>query len=415
MLSIPVTYLNMDSTPPAPSPGISLTPPLLLQEKELLFADWGLSDSDNSQSQSLPSSGTTATTAKTDARLAEKELEHRRKSRAFAAAAKKAAEQAIEKAKAEEAARLKALQEEEGESDSDNGDDKCDDDGDDIVEVIDLTQPARRPPPHPPRRTVSTIIESVRETATLRRTWSNPLPEGRRETKRKREEATVANTTAKRKPGRPAKATTNDAKKTKKDARDITPPLVPERQRIFDGLSFCYLPEGAYGARKLRINKARQHGARWVQSLAEATHAIVDKQLKWAEVEVYVKDELAKAKTSIEIETLDSDSAPKWPILVNETYPLDCIGFRHLLNPEQHRYRITGWVQAQAAKEKEKEKQKEKETEAEQEQSKGNDRNETTNTSPPNRYLIKPDRRQQSRLGTTGQQEHMIRQPRQGG
>lgn len=359
----------MDSTPPAPSPGISLTPPLPLHEKELLFADWGLSDSDNSQS--LPNSGTTA--EKPDSRLAEKELEHRRKSRAFAAAAKKAAEQAIKKAKAEEAARLKALREEGGQSDSD--------DDDDIVEVIDLTQPTPRPPPpRPPRRTVSTIIESVRETASLRRTSSNPLPEGR-ETKRKREEVT-ANTTAKRKPGRPPKA-------TKKDARNITPPLVPERQRIFDGLSFCYLPEGAYGARKLRINKARQHGARWVQSLAEATHAIVDKQLKWAEVEVYVKDELAKTSTET------PDSTPKWPILVNESYPLDCIGFRHLLNPEQHRYRITGWAKAQTAKEKELEKEKKTENEKTREK----DKSKTTNTSPPSRYLIKPDRRQQSRLG----------------
>ncbi|KAL1890972.1 hypothetical protein Sste5346_007969 [Sporothrix stenoceras] len=382
--------MDMDSTPPAPSPGISLTPPLPLHEKKLLFADWELSDSDNSQS--LPRSGTTVE-KKTDSRLAQKEIEHRRKSRAFAAAAKRAAEQAIEKTRAEEAARIKALREEEGECDND-----------DIVEAIDLTQtPRPRPPPHP-RRTVSTIIESVRETATLRRTSSNPLPEGQgRETKRKRErEDVAANTTAKRKPGRPPKAT----KKDKKDARDITPPLVSERQRIFDGLSFCYLPETALGARKLRINKARQHGARWVQELTEATHVIVDKQLKWAEVEMYVKDKLAKLSTE------EPESTPKWPILVNETYPLDCIGFRHLLNPGQLRYRITGWAQARAAKEKEKEKAKEKD--AVKEKTKENGERQTTNTSPPNRYLIKPGRRQQSRLGTTGQQEHMIRQPRQG-
>jgi DNA polymerase IV len=375
----------MDSNPPPPSPAASLTPPLQLHEKELLFADWGLSDTDGSQSP--PSSGTAE---KTNSRLAEREREHRRKSRAFAAAAKRAAGQAAEKARAEEVAKRMANQEDEDSSDSDS-----------IVEVIDLTRPAPPPPPRPPRRTASTIIESVRASATLRRTSSNPLPEGRKP-KRKREEET-----AKRQPGRPPKAARKDNKdkkdkKGKADARDITPPLVPERQRIFDGLSFYYLPDGAFGARKLRINKARQHGARWVHSLSEATHVVVDKQLRWGEVEVYVKEEMATTPASTE-------TSPKWPILVNETYPLDCIGFRHLLNPEQLRYRITGWTQAQAAKEKEKEKAGEKEKKMRKVETKAN------NTSSSSHYPIKPDRRQQNRLGTVGHQEHMVRQPRQGG
>ncbi|KIH95127.1 hypothetical protein SPBR_03510 [Sporothrix brasiliensis 5110] len=378
----------MDSSPLASSPTLSLTPPLPLHEKELLFTDWGLSDTDDSQ----PVTGL-GTVEKPDSPWTEREREHRRKSKAFAAAAKAAgervAETAAEKARADEAALM-----------ADHGSEKhggCD--NDDVVEVIDLTQPepkSPRPPhkpPHPPRRTASTVAAPVRASSstTLRRTSSNPLPD-RRGPKRKREEA-LDRATAARKPGRPAKTRMT----TKKNARDMSPPLVPEGQRIFAGLSFCYLPNGAFGARKLRINKARQHGARWVHSLREATHVVVDKQLRWADVEAHIRDELATASS-----TEPAAAAAAWPILVNETYPLDCIGFRHLLNPEQLRYRVTGWKDAQAAQE----------TATEKGPANITAHGKTSDTSPPGHYLIKPDRREQDRPGVARQQEHMIRQPR---
>ncbi|KJR86773.1 uncharacterized protein SPSK_02589 [Sporothrix schenckii 1099-18] len=380
----------MDSHPLASSPALSLTPPLPLHEKELLFTDWGLSDTDNSQPAT--SSGTVE---KPDSRWTEREREHRRKSKAFAAAAKAAVEKVVEKA-AEEAAREARADEAALRADHGGGE-HGGSDSDDVVEIIDLTQPELKPPgppqtlPRPPRRTASTVAAPVRPSSstTLRRTSSNPLPD-RRGPKRKREEV-LDRATAARKTGRPAKTT------TKKDARDISPPLVPEGQRIFAGLSFCYLPNGAFGARKLRINKARQHGARWVQNLREATHVVVDKQLRWADVEAHVRDELATM-----LSTDPEPAAAAWPILVNETYPLDCIGFRHLLNPEQLRYRVTGWKEAQAAQE----------TATGKGPANVTGHGKTSDTSPPGHYLIKPDRREQDRLGAARQQEHMIRQPR---
>ncbi|CAK7229295.1 hypothetical protein SBRCBS47491_007197 [Sporothrix bragantina] len=350
-----------------------------LHEKQLLFTNWGLND----DSQTLPSqdisSSSPAAPHATD--LAPAEKEHRRRSRAFAEAARAAADKKLAKEKKAEKRAREAEKQDEGQEDIEDSDD-------DVVEVIDLTQahiPRSRtqtrplPPPHPPRRTVSTILEPAKASAPLRRTNSTPLPEinarGRkRKTDAVDEQAKKART----------KVTARSTKANKK--RDVTPPLVPEGQRIFAGLSFYYLPDAALGARRLRIAKARQHGAQWVRSLREATHVVVDKQLAWSEVAAVVRDE-------------GGDETR--PIVVNEEYPLDCIGFRCLLNPAQHRYRVRGWTEGDVAgtSTKSKEKGKEKETDRES----------------PRRYVIKPDRRQQARLGSDASAvEHMVRSRRGG-
>ena len=371
-----------------------------LHEKEQLFTDWGLDD----DSQGFAHDGNTSSSpaAQNPAGLMQTEKEHRRRSRAFSEAARAAAARKA----AEEQAADKQVEDIEDSVDDDDGDD------DDVVEVIDLTQPhaRQRPrPPRPPRRTVSTILEPPKTAAAapLRRTNSTPLPETTTNVRGRKRKTDVADADAdkardnpKTKVFKPAKSSKSakPAKTSKK--RDATPPLVPEPQRIFAGLAFYYLPDAALGARRLRIAKARQHGAQWVRSLREASHVVVDKHLAWSEVAAVVRDE-------------GGDETK--PILVNEEYPLDCIGFRCLLNPAQRRYRVRGWTDegdaAGTATAESSRKKKKKEEEKKLEAKEVEDKKQVS----PHRYTIKPDRRQQARLGSDAPAAEYLERSRHGG
>ncbi|KAI0842133.1 hypothetical protein F5Y06DRAFT_168559 [Hypoxylon sp. FL0890] len=103
--------------------------------------------------------------------------------------------------------------------------------------------------------------------------------------------------------------------------------LVPEAQRVFKGLSFYYIPNDDINpARRLQITKAREHGVTWCRELVDATHIIVDKKLTYADIERYLQDD------------------PKWSekVLVNESYPIDCLRHRIIANPGQRQYKIAG-------------------------------------------------------------------------
>ncbi len=101
---------------------------------------------------------------------------------------------------------------------------------------------------------------------------------------------------------------------------------MPEAAQIFRGLTFYYIPNNDIApARKLRISKAQEYGAQWVRDLAVASHVIVDKHLEYKDIESLLR---ADAAASL--------------VVVNEDYPIDSIGFRTLLNPDQNRYRIPG-------------------------------------------------------------------------
>ncbi|XXG94700.1 hypothetical protein Hte_000957 [Hypoxylon texense] len=103
--------------------------------------------------------------------------------------------------------------------------------------------------------------------------------------------------------------------------------LAPEAQQIFRGLSFYYLPnDDIHPARRLRITKARQHGATWCRNLVDATHIIVDKKLTYADIERHLQD----------------DPKLSEKVLVNEDYPIDCLRHRIIANPKQSIYNITG-------------------------------------------------------------------------
>ncbi len=114
---------------------------------------------------------------------------------------------------------------------------------------------------------------------------------------------------------------------TKKRKRSPPRKVIPEANQIFKGLSFYYIPNDDIApARRLRINKAREYGAQWARELSDATHVIVDRKLAWRDIE----------PTLSTVAKLDSLA------IVTEEYPLDCLRFRQLCNPNQHRYKISG-------------------------------------------------------------------------
>ncbi|KAL2020698.1 hypothetical protein VTK56DRAFT_7998 [Thermocarpiscus australiensis] len=117
---------------------------------------------------------------------------------------------------------------------------------------------------------------------------------------------------------------TNTAMRKRK--RQPSTKAVPEAAQIFRGLAFCYIPDNDIApARKLRIGRAQDYGAKRVRDLQSASHAIVDKNLTY-------KD----------IENILGPTPPESLVIVNEEYPIECISFRTLLNPDQNRYRVPG-------------------------------------------------------------------------
>ncbi|KAK7746190.1 hypothetical protein SLS62_009480 [Diatrype stigma] len=99
--------------------------------------------------------------------------------------------------------------------------------------------------------------------------------------------------------------------------------LVPENQRIFKGLRFYYIPnDDANGVRRHQINKAKEHGATWVRTLAEASHIIVDQDLTYKDIKP----------------DITSDPSALTKIIVNASYPTDCVAYRMLLEPDQGKY-----------------------------------------------------------------------------
>lgn len=134
--------------------------------------------------------------------------------------------------------------------------------------------------------------------------------------------ASSASSSAKRKPGK-------DAIK-----------LVPANRQVFRGLSFYYVPNNDINAvRKARIAKAREHGAVWARSFTadRPTHIIVDKALGydivaaepgWQDYKDILTSATVAAGTNVET------------IVVNEEYPLHCISYRKLVNPNQPQYLV---------------------------------------------------------------------------
>ncbi|KAK3389090.1 hypothetical protein B0T20DRAFT_425345 [Sordaria brevicollis] len=114
---------------------------------------------------------------------------------------------------------------------------------------------------------------------------------------------------------------------TRKRKRQAETTAVAEEDQIFRELSFYYIPDDNVApARRLRIARAQAYGAKWVRSVDEATHVIVDKRLVYRDIQNVIE---ANLMTSV-------------PVLVNEDYPMDCLQFGTILDPDQPRYHISG-------------------------------------------------------------------------
>lgn len=113
---------------------------------------------------------------------------------------------------------------------------------------------------------------------------------------------------------------------TRKRKREGDWALAPESERIFNNQRFYYVPDNdIHPARKVRISKARQHGANWVHEASKATHIIVDKNLEYHDITGIIAD---KQETAI---------------VVTEDYPIDCLRYKRLLNATQKMYQIKGY------------------------------------------------------------------------
>ncbi|KAI9797605.1 MAG: hypothetical protein M1833_005388 [Piccolia ochrophora] len=114
-----------------------------------------------------------------------------------------------------------------------------------------------------------------------------------------------------------------------KRKRDSAVQVRPEAQQIFKGLSFFFVPNDDIGAsRRMRIRKAAEFGAKWAREWSDTvTHVVVDKDVPYKDVIRYLKP--------FEI--------PSRVLIVNETYPTECLQFRTLFSPELTHYRVMGF------------------------------------------------------------------------
>ena len=133
---------------------------------------------------------------------------------------------------------------------------------------------------------------------------------------------------------RPSRSETGP-KARRKWKRGSSLELLPESQRIFQGLSFYFFPNNDIApARRARIRKAIEWGAVWVKDWKRGiTHVIADNNLCYNDLLSFLK-----------ISALPSDTT-----LVNEVYPADCIKFRFVVNPNQILYHVKGHQQVAKA------------------------------------------------------------------
>ncbi|KAI9722367.1 MAG: hypothetical protein M1812_001839 [Candelaria pacifica] len=106
--------------------------------------------------------------------------------------------------------------------------------------------------------------------------------------------------------------------------------IMPESQQVFKGLFFYFFPNNNIApARRMRIAKALEYGAVWVQQWrGGVSHIIVDRSLSYKDLLSFLK----------------IDSLPPDTVVVNELYPAECISYRLLINPKQTHYQVEGHV-----------------------------------------------------------------------
>ena len=116
------------------------------------------------------------------------------------------------------------------------------------------------------------------------------------------------------------------ASSMKKRKRRATTNLIPESEQVLRGLSLYYIPNNDIApARRLRITRAQEYGAKRASNVLEASHIVVDKNLCFKDIQTFLGSVLEPSL-----------------VIVNEDYPIDCVKFRTVLDHDQKRYQVPG-------------------------------------------------------------------------
>ncbi len=127
--------------------------------------------------------------------------------------------------------------------------------------------------------------------------------------------------------------------------------MAPLARRVFRGLTFFFLPNNDISpARRMRIAKAIEYGAVWAKEWTdEVSHMILDRDLCYNDVLSFLKlDRVPVSLCSCQDQCYTKADAmlmvlPKPNvILVNESYPADCIQFLAMIPPSQSRHQVRG-------------------------------------------------------------------------
>ncbi|KAG8674676.1 hypothetical protein FPOAC2_00709 [Fusarium poae] len=114
---------------------------------------------------------------------------------------------------------------------------------------------------------------------------------------------------------------------TKKRKREPVLKPRPESEQILKGITFFYVPDDDIApVRRLRITRAREYGATWVRAPRIATHIVVEKHIKYKELDGILK------RTNRNLP----------PIVVNDEYFIDCVQFKTILQNNQKKYHLIG-------------------------------------------------------------------------
>lgn len=103
---------------------------------------------------------------------------------------------------------------------------------------------------------------------------------------------------------------------------------MPKDQQIFDGFHFYFFPNNEkHPARFMRITKAIAFGATWQRDWnGHVTHVVLDKSMDY----------------SMLLKFLKKDSLKTDVVVVNESWPSECIAYRTLLDVTRPQFKVLG-------------------------------------------------------------------------
>lgn len=120
-----------------------------------------------------------------------------------------------------------------------------------------------------------------------------------------------------------AMASTSARKRTAKGKNKET--AVPEERQILRGMSLFYIRSDRVALKRQRMEHAERHGAIVTDQLSDATHVVVDEDLKYDDIKATISAGLVNESCKV----------------VKDQWPLDCIHQGRIF-PAYPRYRIRG-------------------------------------------------------------------------